>query len=270
MKIIYAVSFLAATSIAAYAALFTKKTEITGNKQVVEVVTNDNSVALNVTQAQAADTELMGKFEPSTHSDFVAVPRTYSDGGQAYFLRKETLESFKKMHEAAKKDGITLTIISATRNFDRQKQIWEAKWNGATAVGGKNLAKTVADPTERALKILTYSSMPSTSRHHWGTDFDLNSLNPSFFENGNGKKIYDWLVLHAAEYGFAQPYTAGRPSGYNEEKWHWSYTPLAKQFTQNYAKNIQNSEITGFLGSETAVSIDMVNKYVLGVAASCK
>lgn len=222
------------------------------------------------TREIAVESELMGKFEPATHPDFVAVAPDYSDDGKAYFLRKETYEAFKLMHEAAKKDGISLRIISATRNFERQKQIWEAKWTGGTLVGGKNLAKTIADPTARALKILTYSSMPSTSRHHWGTDFDLNNLEPAYFNTGQGKKIYDWLVKHAATYGFAQPYTAGRATGYNEEKWHWSYTPLAQGFTRAYAKSIQNSEITGFQGSETAVAIDMVSKYVLGVAENCR
>ena len=34
------------------------------------------------------------------------------------------------MAEAAKKEGVILTIISATRNFESQKRIWENKWNG--------------------------------------------------------------------------------------------------------------------------------------------
>jgi hypothetical protein len=28
--------------------------------------------------------------------------------------------------------------------------------------------------------------------------------------------------------GFTQPYTAGRSGGYQEEKWHWSYWPVAE------------------------------------------
>ncbi|NJN41589.1 MAG: M15 family metallopeptidase, partial [Flammeovirgaceae bacterium] len=33
-----------------------------------------------------------------------------------------------------------LKIISATRNFDRQKEIWENKWNGKTPVEGKDIS----------------------------------------------------------------------------------------------------------------------------------
>lgn len=213
---------------------------------------------------------LMGKFQAAAHPDFVAVPTNLTDGRQAYYLRKESVAAFKEMAAAAAKDGVTLRVISATRSFTQQKQIWEAKWNGLTLVGGKNLAKTQADATKRALKILSYSSMPSTSRHHWGTDFDINSLNPAHFNTGVGRKTYEWLVAYAAEYGFAQPYTAGRTKGYNEEKWHWSYTPLAQTLTRNYAQSIENTAITGFEGAATAVEIDMINNYVLGVNETCK
>ena len=212
----------------------------------------------------------MGKFQAAAHPDFVAVPANLTDGRQAYYLRKEAVAAFKEMAAAAAKEGVALRVISATRSFTHQKQIWEAKWSGSTLVGGKSLAKTETNDTKRALKILTYSSMPSTSRHHWGTDFDINSLNPVYFNKGIGKKTYEWLVAHAAEYGFAQPYTAGRTKGYNEEKWHWSYTPLAQTMTRNYAQTIENTAITGFDGCTTAIEIDMVNNYVLGVSETCK
>ena len=115
--------------------------------------------------------------------------------------------------------------------------------------------------------------MPGTSRHHWGTDIDLNDLNNPYFEKGKGKKIYDWLVANAHEYGFCQVYSEQgpeRPYGYFEEKWHWSYVPVARRLTEQYKLKIQNMDITGFEGSHTAVAIDMVNNYVLGINAACK
>ncbi len=213
---------------------------------------------------------LMGKFQPNTNADFTLVPAAVTDGAQQYYLRAEALAAFQAMRTEALKSAITLKIISATRPFDRQKQIWEAKWNGSTAVGGQNLAKIIADPTQRARKILTYSSMPGTSRHHWGTDVDLNSLEPAYFKRGQGKQIYDWLNLHAAEFGFCQPYSAGRTNGYNEEQWHWSYMPIAQLLTQKYPQLVTNQDISGFQGSQTAVDIDMVNQYVLGINQNCK
>ncbi|HMR43740.1 MAG TPA: M15 family metallopeptidase, partial [Saprospiraceae bacterium] len=123
---------------------------------------------------------LMGKFDPERHPDFVKVDKKYADDDQK-LLRKDAYEAFLKMREAALKDGIELKILSATRNFNRQKTIWEAKWNGSRLVENQDLSKTIPNPEKRALKILEYSSMPGTSRHHWGTDIDLNSLEPAYF-----------------------------------------------------------------------------------------
>jgi hypothetical protein len=115
--------------------------------------------------------------------------------------------------------------------------------------------------------------MPMTSRHHWGTDMDLNKLNNSYFEKGPGKKEFDWLKAHANSFGFYQPYTDksinGR-TGYNMEKWHWSYMPLAGPYLNYYNKHVTNADIKGFKGAYLAPKIDMVGKYVNGVSKKIK
>ena len=204
---------------------------------------------------------LLGKFDPTQHPDFVAIGKPYTDKPDM-MLRKETFEAFKKMWESAQKDGISLRIISSTRNFTQQKNIWEGKWG--------RFAKDAPAPKDRALKILEYSSMPGSSRHHWGTDIDLNDLNnPSFEPGGKYEKVYQWLSVHAQEYGFCQPYTAGRPYGYHEEKWHWSYTPLSKPFLAQYKSSITDADIQGFPGSNLAAEIGAVEHYVLGINQAC-
>jgi D-alanyl-D-alanine carboxypeptidase len=216
---------------------------------------------------------LMGKFDPTEHPDFTLVDRRYANR-EGLYLRKDSYEAFQKMHAAALEDSVQLIIISATRNFYAQKGIWEAKWTGQRKVeGGQDASKAYPDPKERALKILEYSSMPSTSRHHWGTDMDLNALTNGYFEKGKGLKIYNWLLENAADFGFCQPYTekdAGRPFGYNEEKWHWSYMPVAQPLTYKAAKELTDDMITGFMGSEVAGDIGVVEKYVLGINPKCK
>lgn len=220
---------------------------------------------------QASEKEyLLGRFDETKDARFVRLSDAYAKGSAVgKYLRKETYEAFVKMTEAAKKEGVNLFIISATRNYESQKSIWENKWEGRTLVEGKNLT-TISDLSERARMILLYSSMPGTSRHHWGTDMDLNSLENSYFESGEGLKIYQWLVAHAAEYGFCQPYTSktqGR-TGYEEEKWHWSYLPLSSELLKKYVKTVRYADIKGFKGSEVAKSIKAIDKYVQGV--SCK
>jgi LAS superfamily LD-carboxypeptidase LdcB len=228
-------------------------------------------LSIKVVSGQTIDKKyLLGQFDETKDNWFVKIDSQYARGSAVgKFLRKESYEAFVKMANAAKKEGVILFIISATRNFTSQKSIWENKWNGKTLVEGKNLT-TIADLPERAKMILLYSSMPGTSRHHWGTDMDLNSLDNSYFASGEGLKIYQWLQVHAAEFDFCQPYTSkatGR-SGYEEEKWHWSYLPLSKELLKEYKKQIRYADISGFKGSEVAKKLKVIDSYVDGVA--CK
>ena len=218
-------------------------------------------------------TYLTGKFDPAEHPDFVKVADAYGDG-DPYLLRADTYAAFEAMHAAALEDGVRLILVSATRNFERQKQIWEAKWFGRRLLEGKHKADEVyPNPADRARAILRYSSMPGTSRHHWGTDIDLNALENGYFAAGEGKKIYDWLTSRAAEFGFCQPYTAkgeDRPTGYEEEKWHWSYLPVATQLTDFAATQMRDEELGGFAGAEAGEIIGVRENYVLGINPACK
>ena len=202
--------------------------------------------------------ELIGDFNPAHTSGFKRIRNRHTTKADAY-LRSEVYDAFQQMFEAAKADGIDLVIISATRNKNYQSGIWNRKWN---SFGG--------DENTRAERILQYSSMPGTSRHHWGTDFDLNSLNNSYFESGTGLQIYNWLTSNAAKYGFYQPYTAYnnyRDAGYREEKWHWSYFPTASKLQRAYTFMVDYHDLSGFDGSEYAQTLDVINNYVNGVEA---
>ena len=223
---------------------------------------------------EATPAFLLGKFNPKTDTLFTAMEATHSGGSaRNQYIQKRTYEAFIRMYEAAKQEGIQLVIVSAARNFSYQKSIWERKWKGQTKVQGQNLAETIADPVERAKKILLYSSMPGSSRHHWGTDIDLNQFNNAWFESGEGKKVYDWLLANASQYGFCQTYTAKgtqRPHGYEEEKWHWSYMPLSGPYLKAYQAQIQVSSFEGFLGSEVAEAVGIIPNYVLGIHSGCQ
>ncbi|MCX6752199.1 MAG: M15 family metallopeptidase [Candidatus Nomurabacteria bacterium] len=215
---------------------------------------------------------LTGKFDPSQRNDFSPVPAELNIGGYKMYLRKETLDAFLKMEEAAEKDNVDLKIASATRNFDYQKKLWNDKWTGVKIVDGKSLLKSIPDELERFKKILEYSAVPGASRHHWGTDFDINDATPEYFETEKGEKVYDWLVENAPSFGFCQPYNvkeSERATGYNEEKWHWSYALLSKNFTEEYRNLIKNADIKGFDGDEYVPSFDLINDYVLAINPDC-
>lgn len=218
---------------------------------------------------QLSKEELLGQIDQTTHVGFIQLPIECCDE-DAHFLRKEVVEAWLRLFDAAKRDGLELKVISSTRNFERQKQIWENKWTGRTLTNGRNLAEGNLSAEEKASLILRYSSMPGTSRHHWGSDLDINSVEEAYFEEERGKIEYDWLCLNAQKFGFFQPYTAkgtGRNSGYEEEKWHWSFAPVSVPFLDAYLTQIAYSDISGFEGSDTAATLNVIENYVCGIAS---
>ncbi len=204
-------------------------------------------LTLLTTTAAAGQTrdELLGKVTP-TRPEW-----SYSDG---HWLRTAAYDDFRRMQEAARADSVELVIVSAFRSFDRQRIIWERKWNAPE--------RSHMTPVERARHILRYSSMPSTSRHHWGTDIDLNSVENAYFRTERGKRMLQWLETHAAEYNFFRPYTDGRTKGYASEPWHWSHKPTAEKMLDVYLETISEAEIKDFEGADTADSLDVIENWV--------
>ena len=86
--------------------------------------------------------------------------------GDSLKLESKTFFAFKKMEEAAKKDGIILKIVSAHRSFGRQSFIWNKKYDKFTKQYSLN-------PIDAINEIVRFSTIPGTSRHHWGTDIDI-------------------------------------------------------------------------------------------------
>ena len=218
-----------------------------------KIVTQDSSVQ----PSYPSRTFLTGRFNYRIDSSFVRVPDSLSS--KEIFLKKLTYQAFFKMQQEARKSGVRLRVISGTRNFSEQKAIWERKW----AVE----SQTLKDPVAICRKILSYSSMPSTSRHHWGTGMDINSLQSNYFKSGRGLKEYQWLTAHAKTFGFHQVYSnknSGR-TGYNVEEWHWSYMPLASNYLKAYNTTITYKDINGFTGSENAPKVRMIEDFVNGI-----
>ncbi|MBN1497957.1 MAG: M15 family metallopeptidase [Spirochaetes bacterium] len=209
---------------------------------------------------------LTGRFNPSGHELFVSLADLgIPTNGRPHRLRREAAAALKELYAAFRRDHpkAPFWVQSSTRTYNDQKYIWNGKWTGRVRVGGRDLSREIRDPVKRAVEILRYSSMPGTSRHHWGTDIDLNVLSDAYYAKGAGALLYRWMAENAPRYGFCQPYTAGRGAGYCEEKWHWSYVPLSKQFLSRwnsvYRENpgafsraglFSGSEIAGKLAAE--------------------
>lgn len=218
---------------------------------------------------------ITGRFEPAKHPQFVRLDKIGVPTSRPMLLRQDAAKALRELyrdfHKAHPK--VEFRIVSATRNFGSQRAIWEAKWSGRTKVDGKELPKAIPDGLSRGRAILRYSSMPGTSRHHWGTDVDITSLENGYFSRGNGLILYTWLQRNAARYGFCQPYTAGRRGGYEEERWHWSYKPVASMLQSEWSKQFSGDPVRSlsfakFEGAELVRSL--APQFVETVNADCK
>ena len=98
-------------------------------------------------------------------------------------------------------------------------------------------------------------------------NFDFNSLENSYFQSGKGKKEYEWLAKNAKKYGFVQVYKYERElgEGYSEEKWHWSYMPVAEKLLKQYKEKVKYSDIKGFEGCEEAEKVKAIDIYVSNI-----
>lgn len=176
--------------------------------------------------------------------------------GENKSLRKEAHEAFMSMKKAAYQDGIDLKIVSGYRSFDRQQAIFEGKYIRYTEEEG--LA-----PLEALEKIIEYSTIPGTSRHHWGTDIDITDgyqktegdvlIAEKFAPGGPFELLKAWMDTHAKEFNFYLVYTDNpRRRGFKYEPWHYSYAPLSVPMLatfrmRNILLELKKEE---FLGSE--------------------
>ncbi len=208
---------------------------------------------------------LLGHFRPDTTPDFARLPPALTGGHSAY-LRRDAAEAVAALIQAATEEGVALVVISAMRTFEQQRAIWEGKFTGERLVQGRNLAADHPDPVERSRAILAYSAAPGLSRHHWGTDVDLNSVAMGYWRSGTGRAVLAWLEEHAGKFGFVMAYPPGRELGHAPEPWHWSYQPLARPLLRNYHRRVVSGEdLVGFRGAEAVRRLEWREWYVYGV-----
>ena len=158
--------------------------------------------------------------------------------GEGINLREEAHDAFLKMKKAAYSAGFDVKMISSYRSFERQKAIFERKFIKYTETDSM-------EPMNAIDKIIEYSTIPGTSRHHWGTDIDIidgyprvsgDVLVPEKFEEGGPFEPFKkWLDENANKFGFHLVYTDDFfRKGFKYEPWHYSYAPLSKPMLEQF------------------------------------
>ncbi len=208
---------------------------------------------LAFSQQELSTQELMGKGSPKLF-------------GSGYKLRKEAHLAFLKLKADALKDGIKIQVVSSYRNFDHQKRIWERKYNRYINQG--------LTPQQSIKKIIEYSTIPGTSRHHWGTDLDIidanvkqpsNVLNTKHFNSlGPFCKLKEWMDTNAGKYGFYLVYTARENrKGFKYEPWHYTYKPLSSSYLKQYKTlDIKTILKNDKLEGSNAFTEQFINSYI--------
>ncbi|MBQ4822272.1 M15 family metallopeptidase [Aquimarina sp. MMG016] len=204
-------------------------------------------------QSQFSKDDLMGKSDPTLY-------------GHGYKLQKEVYEAFLKMKAEAAKSGIKIKVVSSYRNYAHQNRIWERKYKKFTSEG--------LSPIQVIKKIVEYSTIPGTSRHHWGTDLDIVDGNPpqpkglllekNFENNGPFCKFKEWMDKHAESFGFYLVYTDMKDrKGFKYEPWHYSYASLSIPMLKEYQKldiktELQKAKLMG----SSHFTEDFIQQYI--------
>ncbi len=93
-----------------------------------------------------------------------------------------TAQAFRRLQEAARADGVKISIVSGYRTMTRQRELYRAY-----KAGRGNLA-----------------AVPGFSNHQSGKALDLNAKSPG---------VYTWLSRNGAALGFRRTVA--------KERWHW-------------------------------------------------
>ncbi len=160
--------------------------------------------------------------------------------GDSIKLEKNTFIAMEKMRKAALLDGVKIKVVSGFRDFERQKQIWNRKFKKFTTENNLSDLDAIKE-------IIRFSTIPGTSRHHWGTEIDVidedfknekNLLISNKYEDGGiFEKLKKWMDNNSQKFGFYLTYDNNiNRKGFEYEPWHYSYLPESKRYLKSFLK----------------------------------
>lgn len=158
-------------------------------------------------------------------------------------LHEEVVHAWRALCSAAADNGYALRGASGYRSFARQLTIWNEK-----ACGKRTLLDSDENPvdprelsTEECMwNILSWSALPGSSRHHWGTEIDIYDVSaiPKDYQIQltlaeieqfpRLQAFYSWLEDYLPCSDFFRPYSGA--NAFSREPWHLSYRPVSQQF----------------------------------------
>ena len=194
-------------------------------------------------------------------------------------LEKETYSAFVKMKDAAEKDGIIIKLVSGFRDFYRQQMIWNNKYKKFTnefSLDGPTAIK----------EIIRFSTIPGTSRHHWGTEIDIIDKNfenekdllisKKYEEGGIFNSLKKWMDKNSKRFGFYIVYDddSNRP-GFEYEPWHYTYKPVSDLYQKEFLKlNLKSIISKTKVEGKEFINDEFIKKYIdeniMGISSHLK
>ena len=182
-------------------------------------------------------------------------------------LEKETYSAFIQMKDAAEKDGIIIKLVSGFRDFYRQQMIWNNKYKKFTnefSLDGPTAIK----------EIIRFSTIPGTSRHHWGTEIDIIDKNfenekdllisKKYEEGGIFNSLKKWMDKNSKRFGFYIVYDddSNRP-GFEYEPWHYTYKPISDLYQREFLKlNLKSIISKTKVEGKEFINDEFIKKYI--------
>lgn len=147
---------------------------------------------------------------PVAEPDELLVAEVRADG-VPQLLTPTAAAAWWRLQQAARLDGIELSIVSAFRSIARQTEIVRRKREAGLS----------------AEAILAFSAPPGFSEHHSGCAVDVTTPGcPPLEHLFEDTPAFAWLLRHAADFGFVLSYPPGNPLGFEHEPWHWCFRGL--------------------------------------------
>lgn len=127
--------------------------------------------------------------------------------GRMQRLTPATAGKWQDMAAAARKDNISLMMVSGYRSIDYQARLIRKKINAGQDIGD----------------ILKVNAAPGFSEHHSGRAIDIATPGSRpLTEEFERSEAFRWLQENAEKFGFAMSYPRDNAGGFVYEPWHWA------------------------------------------------